>query len=174
MLEHLSGSSMNNFDNDIHSFYTRYVLGEEPVYCENVRRAMEFGKDYELMLWENEYKGWNTQKECEMIMGGYKMYGLFDFYNEEEKKVMECKTKSWMRTEKEIHTSRQFRFYNWWCTTNWYQFILHQFNKKTWEKKEENILRYDENFLDDFIEKAQQIERFLNQFNIQLKHYDLD
>jgi hypothetical protein len=42
MIEHLSGSSMNLYENDIHSFYTRYVLGEEPIYCENVKNAMKF------------------------------------------------------------------------------------------------------------------------------------
>ena len=79
MIEHFSGSSMNLYDKDIHSFYTRYVLWEEPIYCENVRKAMEFGKEYEIWLSEWIYKGWNTQKECELVIWGYKLYGLFDF-----------------------------------------------------------------------------------------------
>lgn len=173
MLEHLSWSSMNSFENNIHDFYTRYVLWEEPNFPPVVKEAMEFGKIYEMNLMEHKYKGWDTQKECEEIIGGYKLYGLFDFYNADERKVVECKTKSWVRTEKDIHSSWQFRFYNWWCICNGYEFILHQYNKKTWEIKEEKISWYDENFIDDFIRKAQQIERFLKQFNVEIKHYDI-
>lgn len=173
MIEHLSGSSMNAYDSNIHSFYTRYVLWEEPNFPSVVKEAMEFGKIYELNLMEHQFKNWNTQKECEEIIGGYKLYGLFDFYNADERKVVECKTKSWVWTEKDIHSSWQFRFYNWWCNREWFEFILHQYNKKTQEIKQDIISREDKTFEQDFIEKAQQIERFLKQFNIELKKYDI-
>lgn len=173
MLEHLSWSSMNSFDNDIHSFYTRYVLLEEPVYCENVKKAMEFGKVYELNLMENQYKNRNTQQECELIIGGYKLYGLFDFFHEQNKDIVEVKTKSWWRTDDDIHKSWQFRFYNHRANKNWFRFMLHQYNKKEQEVDIKTINRDDKEFEKDFIAKAQQIERFLNQFNIQLQHYDI-
>jgi len=173
MLEHLSWSSMNAYDNDIHSFYTRYVLGEEPIYCENVINAMRFGKEYEVWLSKWIYKDWDTQKECELIIGGYKLYGLFDFYNESKKTVVECKTKSKWWSTKEIRSSWQFRIYNHWCWINWFEFILHEYNKKEDDSKELDIRWKDENFEKDFIDKAQQIERFLKQFNIELKKYDI-
>lgn len=173
MIEHLSGSSMNTYDTNIHEFYQRYVLGEEPIYCENIKNAMEFGKQYELALWEELWDKYSTQKECEEIIWGYKMYGLFDFYNEWDKMVIECKTKSWERKEKDIHNSWQFRFYNWWCNKEWYEFRLHQFNKKTWDIKEEIINWDDKNFEQDFVERAKEIERFLKQFNIELQRYDI-
>ena len=172
-IEHFSGSSMNSFDNDIHSFYSRYVLGEQPVYCANVMNAMEFGKKYEEWLLNGLYQGWDTQKEVEMIIGWYKMYGLFDFYRETPRKqVIECKTRSKWWTKDEIRSSWQFRFYNCWCWKNWYDFMLHEYNKKEDERTELDIRRKDENFESDFIERAEQIERFLNSFNITVKHYD--
>lgn len=172
MLEHLSGSSMNAYDTDIHSFYTRYVLGEEPVYCENVRNAMEFGKEYELSLGKKLWDKWDTQKIVEENIWGFVMYWLLDFHNPDTKQIIECKTKSWEWKEKDIHSSWQFRFYNWWCKERWYQFILHQYNKKTWVVKEDVINWVDDTFIPDFIDKAKQIQRFLKQFNIELK-YDI-
>lgn len=173
MLEHLSWSSMNAYDNDIHSFYTRYVLGEEPVYCENVVKAMEFWKEYEIWLSQWMYKDYDTQKVCEYELGWYKLYGLFDFYNYELWEVIECKTKSWWWTEKDIRSSWQFRIYNYWCMNNWFIFMIHQYNKKEWYYEEKQINREDITFESDFINKAQQIERFLKQFNIEVKHYDI-
>lgn len=173
MIEHFSWSSMNSFDNDIHSFYSRYVLWEEPIYCENVKKAMEFWKEYEIWLSEWMYKGYDTQKVCEYELGGYKLYGLFDFYNYEKWEVIECKTKSWWWSEKDIRNSWQFRIYNYWCMYEWFIFKIHQYNKKTWEVKEEQINREDKTFEKDFINKAEQIERFLKQFNIEVKHYDI-
>ena len=174
MIEHFSGSSMNSYDNDIHSFYTRYVLGEEPVYCANVKQAMDFGKNYEVMLSENEYKGWDTQKEVEMIIGWYKLYGLFDFYREEPRKqIIECKTRSKWWTKDEIHNSWQFRFYNHFCWLNNFEFTLHEYNKKEDKSLELDVKWRDDNFENDFVEKAKQIERFLKQFNIEVKHYDI-
>ena len=174
MIEHLSGSSMNLYENDIHSFYTRYVLGEEPIYCENVKNAMKFWKEYELRLADGMYKGWDTQKECEMIIWGYKVYGLFDFYRDTPRKqVIECKTKSKWWTEDEIRKSWQFRIYNHWCWNNGYDFMLHEYNKKLAEHNELDIWWKDEKFIEEFIDKAQQIERFLKQFNIQLMKYDI-
>lgn len=171
-IEHFSGSSMNSFENDIHAFYTRYVLGEEPVYCENVRNAMEFWKEYEVMLWENEYKKLDTQKECELIVWGYKLYGLFDFYDKANREVIEIKTKSGWWSDYDIHKSWQFRFYNFWCMNTCHRFILHQYNKKEKERDVKTINWVDETFVEDFIAKAKQIERFLKQFNIWVKHYD--
>ena len=173
IIEHFSWSSMNSFENDIHSFYTRYVLWEEPVYCDNVKRAMEFGKIYEIQLSDWIYKGWDTQKECELVIWGYKLYGLFDFYNAEKKEVIECKTKSWWWTKKDIRSSWQFRFYNHWCWNNWFNFTLHEYNKKELESNELDIKWLDKTFVEDFIAKAQQIERFLKQFNVNVKHYDI-
>ena len=171
-IEHFSGSSMNSFENDIHAFYTRYVLGEEPVYCENVRNAMEFWKEYEVMLSKWKYFGYDTQKECELIIWGYKLYGLFDFYWEEKKHVVECKTKSGWWSDDEVHKSWQFRFYNHWCKKNGFRFSLHQFNKKEKESDERDIFFMDKTFEQDFINKAKQIERFLKQFNVWVKHYN--
>lgn len=174
MIEHLSWSSMNSYDKDIQNFYIRYVLWEEPIYCPNVRMAMDFGKEYEVSLSNDLYKWRDTQKECEMIIGEYKMYGLFDFFNYELKQVVEVKTRSRWRTEKEIHASWQFRFYNHWCNINWYQFMLHNYNKKEWQWKLLPVNWNDDLFVWDFINKAVQIERFLNWFNIEVKHYKND
>lgn len=174
MIEHFSWSSMNSYDNDIHSFYTRYVLWEEPVFCENVKKAMEFWKEYEIWLSKWLYEGWHTQTGCELIIWWYKLFGLFDFYREEPRKqVVECKTKSWWWTKEEIRKSWQFRFYNHWCWKNWYEFILHEFNKKENIYNELDIKRKDNNFEEDFINKAKQIERFLKQFNIEVRKYDI-
>lgn len=173
MIEHFSGSSMNLYDTDIHTFYTRYVLWEEPNYCPALKNAMEFWKNYEVMLWENEYKKWETQKECEMILWGYKMYGLFDFYNKANREIVEIKTRNRRRTEQEIHKSRQFRFYNHFATNTCHRFILHQYNKKEQERRVETINRIDDTFEQDFIQRAKQIERFLNSFNIEVKKYDI-
>ena len=172
IIEHFSWSSMNSFENDIHGFYTRYVLWEEPVYCENVRKAMEFGKEYEVLLSENEYKGWDTQQECELIVWWYKLYGLFDFYNKYNKDIVECKTKSGWWSDDDIHNSWQFRFYNYRADKNWFRFMIHQYNKKEKERDVKTINWEDKTFEQDFIDKAQQIERFLKQFNIWVKHYD--
>jgi hypothetical protein len=173
MIEHLSGSSMNTFDNNIHEYYTVYVLWEEPEYNYYQAEAMEYGKVYEIELGKKLGSNWNTQKKLEVEIWWYTMIGLLDFINEKWLQVIECKTKSGERKEKDIHTSRQFRFYNWWCNEHDYQFILHQFNKKNWEIKEDTINWIDKDFEKDFIEKAGQIERFLKQFNILLKR-DLD
>lgn len=173
MIEHLSGSSMNAYDNDIHSFYTRYVLGEEPVYCENVIKAMEFWKEYEVWLSQWVYKDYDTQKVCEYVIGNYKVYGLFDFYNYDKWEIIECKTKSWWWKEKDIRNSWQFRIYNYRCMYEWFIFKIHQYNKKENECRIEQINREDKTFEQDFINKAQEIERFLKQFNIELKHYDI-
>lgn len=173
MIEHFSGSSMNLYEKDIHSFYTRYVLWEEPIYCENVKNAMEFWKNYELLLGKNEYRNWDTQKECEYIVEWYKAYGLFDFYNEINWDIVEVKTRSKWWTEKEIHESRQFRIYNYWCMHNWFRFMIHQYNKKE-KKADVMVINWeDADFEKDFVSKCQQIERFLNQFNIEVKHYDI-
>lgn len=172
MIEHFSWSSMNTYDNDIHSFYTRYVLGEEPIYCENIKKAMEFWKQYEVWLSTGLYNWWDTQKECEMIIGGYKMYGLFDFYRDTPRKqVVECKTRNRWWSKDEIRKSRQFRFYNHWCWKNWFEFMLHEYNKKEESFNELDICWKDWTFEEEFIEKAQQIERFLKQFNIEVKRY---
>ena len=170
-IEHLSWSSMNSFETDIHSFYERYVLNQTPAFPDNVVKAMEFGKNYELMLWENQYKGWDTQKECEFIIDWYKAYGLFDFYHSQNEDIVEVKTKSKWRTEKEIKESRQFRIYNYWCNRNDFRFMIHQFNKKENEARVETINRDDGTFEEDFVKKAQQIEKFLNQFNVWIKKY---
>ena len=173
IIEHFSWSSMNSFEKDIHSFYTRYVLWEEPVYCENVRKAMEFWKEYEVSLSKWLFFNYDTQKECELILWGYKLYGLFDFYNEDKHHVVECKTKSGWWSDDEVHKSWQFRFYNYWCKKNWFRFTLHQFNKKEKKSDERDLFFLDKTFEEDFIAKAQQIERFLKQFNIWVKHYDI-
>ena len=173
MLEHFSWSGMNQFENDIHTYYTRYVLWEEPNYCVNMKNAMEFGKNYELLLWDNEYKGWDTQKECEFIIGWYKAYGLFDFYNEINKDIVEVKTRNRWWNEDDIHNSRPFRIYNYWCSKNWFRFMIHQYNKKAQERDIKTINWEDNNFEQDFVSKCEQIERFLKQFNIEVKHYDI-
>lgn len=174
MLEHFSGSGMNQFDNDIHTYYTRYVLGEEPNYCDNIRNAMEFGKNYEILLGENEYKWWDTQKECEFIIDGYKAYWLFDFYNKYNKDIVEVKTRTKRWTEDEIHNSWQFRIYNYRANNNGFRFMIHQYNKKKWEAECKTINWEDKTFEQDFVSKCEQIERFLNQFNIEVKKYSLD
>lgn len=173
MIEHFSWSSMNSFDKDIHQFYTRYVLWEEPVFPPVVKQAMEFGKEYEVWLSKWEYGLYDTQKECSMIIWWYKMYGLFDFYNEWAKEVIEVKTKSGWWSDKDIHESWQFRFYNNYCNKEWLTFKIHQYNKKEERTAVKEINWEDKTFESDFITKAQQIERFLNQFNIQVKHYDI-
>lgn len=173
VIEHLSGSSMNAYDSSIHDFYTRYVLWEEPSYPPRVREAREFGKQYELNLGEWTYAGWDTQKECEMIIGGYKMYGLFDFYNKEKQTVVECKTKSWWWSKKQIRESWQFRFYNHWCWENGFNFILHEYNKKLEKCDELDVKWLDKTFEQDFLERAGQIERFLKWFNVILLRHDL-
>ena len=173
IIEHFSWSGMNQFENDIHTYYTRYVLWEEPNYCVNMRNAMEFGKNYEVMLWENQYKNRDTQKECEFIIGWYKAYWLFDFYHGINKDIVEVKTRNRWWTDDEIHKSWQFRIYNYWCSKNEFRFIIHEFNKKE-NKAEWNVInRDDTTFVEDFIAKAQQIERFLKQFNVNVKHYDI-
>lgn len=173
MLEHFSWSGMNQFENDIHTYYTRYVLWEEPNYCVNMRNAMEFGKQYEVWLLEWEYKGWDTQKECEMIIGWYKAYWLFDFYKEQPNIIVECKTRNrWWKIE-EIRSSWQFRIYNHYCWKNWFEFRLHEYNKKEGKSNELDIKWLDKTFEQDFVRKCEQIERFLKQFNIEVKHYDI-
>ena len=173
MIEHLSGSSMNTFENNIHEFYTRYVLWEEPEYFPSQVEAMDYWKNYEIALGKKLWDKRDTQKVIEENIWGFIMYGLLDFYNEEEKKVIECKTKSWEWKEKDIHESWQFRYYNWWCNKNWYEFILHQFNKKTWETKVDKINWVDAFFETKFIEKAHQIKRFLGEYDVVLK-YEFD
>lgn len=170
MIEHLSGSHMNSFDNNIHEYYTRYVLWEIPQVFPQQAEAMEFGKQYELELWKKLGDKWSTQTECEMIIGGYKMFGLFDFYD--WKTVVECKTRWTWWTTNEIRKSWQFRFYNYWCWENKKDFEIHCFQKKTGESNQWDIKWKDTYFVEEFIEKAQQIERFLKQFNIEVKHYD--
>lgn len=178
-IEHFSWSGMNQFENDIHTYYTRYVLWEEPNYCVNMKNAMKFGKNYELLLSENEYKYRDTQKECGFIIGWYKAYGLFDFYKErpywEEFKweVVEVKTRNRWWTEDDIHKSWQFRIYNYWCKNNKFRFRIHQYNKKEWKMDWDFINRDDTTFEQDFVSKCEQIERFLKQFNIWVKHYDI-
>ena len=41
-IEHFSGSSLNLYDEDIHQFYTRYVLWQEPQVFLAIKEAMEF------------------------------------------------------------------------------------------------------------------------------------
>lgn len=172
-IEHLSWSSMNAYDNNIQDFYTRYVLWEEPEYFPQQLEAMEYWKQYEVALGKKLWAKRDTQKVIEEVIWWYKMFGLLDFYNRETAQVIECKTKSWEWKEKDIHGSWQFRFYNRWCHKNDYQFILHQYNKKKWEEKVDTINRDDKTFEKDFIDKAQQIERFLKRFNVELKRYDI-
>ena len=173
MLEHFSWSSLNLYDTDAHQYYTRYVLGEEPKYFPKVAEAMEYGKMYELELGKQLWEKRDTQTECRSYIGEYQFLWLFDFHNAEEKKVMEVKTKSWRWSEKDIKESRQFRYYNWRCNNNWYEFILHQYNKKKDEVREEKINWKDDEFYADCLDKCKEIERYLLLNWVKMKHYEV-
>lgn len=173
-IEHFSGSSLNLYDEDIHQFYTRYVLWQEPQVFLAVKEAMEYWKAYEEGLFkELEPQGYVTQYECRNRIGEYELLGYFDFYNEKEKKVIECKTKSWWWSENDVRTNWQFRYYNRWCNNNGYDFILHQWNKKKAELKEEKINWQDDEFVADFLDKAREVEVFLTLNWVKVKHYEI-
>lgn len=167
MLNHLSGSCLNLFDSDIEARYTRYVLGQEPDYPPAVLQAFEFGKRYEETVAESLFKGYKQQVELREYIWGYEMLGYLDFMNGLE--VVECKTKSGWWSEKDIHTSWQFRFYNWWCNKNEYKLVIHQYNKKTNKSKTQYIDRDDPTFESEFIKKANQISFFLSQYGKELE-----
>lgn len=173
LIEHFSPSSLNLYDSDIHQFHTRYVLGEEPHYYINIQEAMEYGKMYELELGKELWEKRDTQTECRNYIGEYQFLWLFDFHNAEEKKIMEVKTKSWWWSEKDIHESWQFRYYNWWCNNNWYEFILHQYNKKKDEVRQTAINWKDEEFYADCLDKCKEVERYLKLYNVDVKHYEV-
>lgn len=161
-MQHLSGSCLNLFDSDIEARYTRYVLGQEPEYSPAVLQAFEFGKAHEETVAQTLFKDWEQQVELREIIWGYEMLGYLDF--KQDNQVIECKTKSWWRSEKNVRESRQFRFYNRRCNKQWLDLLLHQYNKKTKTDRTEKINRDDPDFEKDLIAKARQISFFLAQY----------
>lgn len=166
-MQHLSGSCLNLFDSDIDARYTRYVLGQEPDYPPAVLQAFEFGKRYEETVAETLFKGWEQQVELRELIGGYELLGYLDFRQGNE--VVECKTKNWRRSEKNVRESRQFRFYNRWCNRQGLDLILHQYNKKLKADRTQKVNRDDPDFEKDLIAKACQISFFLAQYGKKLE-----
>lgn len=164
---HLSGSSLNCFDTNIEDWYKKYILWEEPEFTIAQKQAMEFGKEYEDNLWKVLWDEWKGQEYLEEIIWGFKIIWYLDFKNEWEKKIIECKTKTGRRSENDIKTSRQFRFYNWWAKKNGYEFYIHQYNKTKKESKQEKV-DFEDDFETSFIQKAKQIKRYLQYFNSDL------
>lgn len=165
-MQHLSGSCLNLFDSDIDARYTRYVLGQEPDYPSVVLQAFEFGKRYEEVVAETLFAGWEQQVELRELIWGYEILGYLDFRKENE--VVECKTKNWWRSKKNVRESRQFRFYNWWCNKQGLDLLLHQYNKKLKADRTQKVNRDDPDFERDLIAKACQISFFLAQYGQQL------
>lgn len=158
MLTHLSGSSLNLFDSDIETRYTRYVLEQEPDYPPHIMKAFEFGKRYEEEVGETLFKDYEQQVEIREVIWGYEMLGYLDFKNDAE--IIECKTKSWRRTKKGIRQSWQFRYYNWRAQKNGLNLYIHQYNKRVWVAKTEIINFDDPTFEQDFIKKPIRLNSF--------------
>lgn len=152
IIDHLSGSSLNSFDYDINQWYNTYILGiRQPD-----NPAFKFGRDYEEVLAQTKYKDYQQQVPLELEVWWYKFIWFKDFEN--ETKIIECKTKSWWRSDKDKKTSWQIRLYNY-CKWD-KQFILHHYNKKKADFKEDVIDYNDDNFLIDIYNKAEEIREF--------------
>ncbi len=166
-MEHISWSCLNSFDKNIEEFYQKYVLKEEVDFPPRIQKALDFGKAYEEEIGKTEFRDYKQQIEVREIIWGYKILWYLDFGTEKE--VVECKTKSWRRTEKDIKRSRQFRIYNRYCKKKWLVFKLHQYNKKLDKSKTEAIWFEDPNFEQEILKKIRQVEFFLNQYWVKIK-----
>jgi hypothetical protein len=61
-IEHISASFINAYENYRDDFIDGYILGKK----KEANKYMEFGKDYEDILAENEYKDYNRQEELRL------------------------------------------------------------------------------------------------------------
>lgn len=156
-IKHISWSFLNSYDNYRADFIRHYVYWEK--IPENIH--MKFGKDYEDILAENEYKDYSRQEKLVWEIEWYKILWYYDFVNDDE--IVEVKTKSWWWSKNMVWKSRQFRLYDYFKWDK--KLILHQYNKKQWKTKIQDIsgCAWDE-FVAELYCKIKEIEEFLQPY----------
>ena len=160
IIEHISGSFLNSYENYRNDFIKHYVYWEE--IPENI--AMKFWKDYENILAKTLYKGLKQQIEIKEDIEWYEILWYVDFWNDDV--WIECKTKNGRRTKKEIKDSRQFRIYNYFKWDR--EFKIHQYNKKQQRYKVQSIGFEDKEFIPEIYCKIKEIENFLSDYDVSI------
>jgi len=162
-IKHISWSNLNWFDLYKEQRYNNYVLWIKW----ETNKAMTFGSEYEEIMGQTLYKWMEQQIKIEEYIEGYKILWFVDFGDDDM--WIECKTKSWWRTEKQIKESWQFRIYN---HFRWKKmFYIHQYNKKQDKYRVESIGWDDTYFIPDIYSKIKEVERCLNENNVRLLKY---
>lgn len=163
-INHISWSMLRTFENDKEQFHKTYILWERF----EGNQYTEFWKEYEKILWENEYKDYDSNIYFEFNLLWYKILWYKDFENKDE--IIEVKTKSWWWSKNAIQKDWQFRIYN--HIKGNKIFKIHQHNKKLIKDKIEDIGWQDENFEIDIFSKIQDIEKYLNIYWFVIKNYE--
>ena len=159
-IKHISGSFLNSYENYRDDFVKTYVYWERVP--ENI--YMKFGKDYEDVLAEFEYKDYSRQEKLDEDFEWYKVVWYYDFVNDNE--TVEVKTKSGWWSANEIRKNWQFRLYNHYRKTE--TFKIHQYNKKRKETKIQDIWFDDPEFEAELYCKILEINEFLSKYNVKI------
>lgn len=155
-IEHISGSFLNSYEYDKQQFIDNYVYWIKTP----DNKHFQFGRDYEQIQAETIYKDLKQQIEIRQDIEWYEILWYVDFWNDDI--WIECKTKNWRWSEKDIRSSWQFRIYNYFKGDR--KFFIHQYNKKQQKHKVQEIVFEDKEFIPELRCKIKEIEEFLQPY----------